>query len=256
MVRRAILVIAVGVVCVALTACDSYVERLEVGGDGSARLQARAQLVCDDPLLVEIWGGSPCDAADQAARGDTPELPLGPVLDGTGLVVDVSGERRQTIDLSWEGNLADLPSALVGEAEVRTVDDSTRELILTPAGSAVADFVADAESARRVAIARWPDAELHVVSPDLIVEHNADEITGRTVIWTIDGDQPEELRLRWTVEDPPRQYWWWLVGSVLMTGLLFMMVVLEGSRGRNDNRRQVGGSDGPGGDGGRAVGVG
>ena len=225
------------VVVLLVSACDGYVEQATVGADGSVSFEAQATISCDDELQRELWGPSPCERLDAAGRGgDMGALPLGFAFDSdrATLVVDGVQDRRR-ITTTWEGTADELSTPLLERVELRSIDDSVTELVAIPGQAPIVRFLGSPGVSERVADAGWPAAELRVVAPDVIVEHNADEINGRVVTWRFDRDRPETLEVRWTTEPPATRYWWWLVGGSILVAVLFMMVSLEGSAGRNDD---------------------
>lgn len=226
---RSVLLLAAALL---LTACDGYIEEARVQRDGSVEFVAQATVVCTDPLQQAIWGDDPCPQIDAAIRtGDIGELPFDFALDPNrvGLVGTGDADRR-TIDVTWNGTVDELSTVLVSSGTVRVLDDERTEVVFVPVG-APADLVAKSADERVVAerrTSRWDPAEFRVKTPDLVVEHNGDDIQGRLVIWELDADRPDEFRVVWSTADPPRRWWWWLAGSVVLMGVLILMVTVEG----------------------------
>lgn len=219
-------------VLLVLTACDGYIEEARVQRDGSVEFVAQARVVCTDPLQQEIWGGDPCDTIDAAVRqGDIGELPFDFELDPNRVSLVATGEAdRRTIDIAWEGTVDEVATVLVESGSITILDDLLTEAVFIPAGApadllrnSVAPAVIDEQRT-----SRWDPAEFRILSPDLVVEHNGDDIQGRLVIWNLDDDQPEEFRIVWSTADPPRRWWWWVVGTVILTGVLIMVITIEG----------------------------
>ena len=46
-------------------------------------------------------------------------------------------------------------------------------------------------------------------------------------MWNIDENTPDELRVVWTTEEPGFRVWWWTIGSAILFGVIFLMLVLE-----------------------------
>ena len=231
------LVVSTVLAVLALSGCDGFIEQVRVTEAGTVDFDARATVACLDELTEDIWGDGACATIDSVARGDEPVgLPFGFAYDPTRAAVVVDGTQdRRRIDVTWEGSVEEFGSVLVERVRIDRVDESTAEMTLTPGRSPAAEFLATPGAATRLADAGWPAPELRVVAPAVIVEHNGDEINGRTVSWFFDGDRPEELRVRWDLDGPERRYWWWIVGGTILVAVLFMMVTLEGSPGRNDD---------------------
>jgi hypothetical protein len=221
-----------------VTGCDGYIEQITVGSDGDASFAARGTIACAIDVQTEIWGDAPCDIIDRVSRGGiVADLPFGVVLDQTRTGIVAEGEQdRRRVDATWEGTVDGIGTLLVASAELRTIDSSTFELTVNPAGSPADAVLNDARFAAGLDDAGWPPAEFRVVAPEVITEHNADRINGRTVTWFYDADRPEILRVRWTTDGPPIRIWWWIVGGAVLAVVLFMIVSLEGSRDRNDHR--------------------
>lgn len=231
----------------ALTACDGYIEEFRVQRDGSVEFVAQARVVCTDPLQREIWGGDPCDTIDSAVRrGDIGELPFDFELDPNRVSLVGTGEAdRRTIDIAWEGTIDEVSSVLVGSGSITIIDELLTEAVFTPAG-APADQVRNSVEpgiVDELRTARWDPAEFRILSPDLVVEHNGDEIQGRLVIWNLDDDQPDEFRIVWSTEDPPRRWWWWVLGTVVLTAVLILMVTIEGPAQAKSARAKAARSD-------------
>lgn len=216
---------------VLLSACDSYIEELRVQADGSVDLSARAIVVCGDPLQQAIWGGDPCEVIDQANQtGELGDLPFEFNLDADRVGFVVTGEAdRRTIDVTWEGTADEMSSVLANPGSITQLNDEETEVIFT---SAQTPFTALAESVDPAIVtalqtSRWQPSEFRINAPDLVIEHNGDEIQGRLVIWHIDGDEPDEFRIVFTTEDPPSRLWWVGAVSVIFLVVLAMMVKLE-----------------------------
>ncbi len=229
--RARLAILALGVVV--LTACDSYIEEVRVERSGDVEFVAQAVVVCTDPLQQAIWEGDPCDSIDEAVRsGSIGDLPFDFELDPDRVSLVGSGEAdRRTIDATWNGTVDELSTVLVSSGSITSLDDQRTEAIFVAVGApadalreSTDDLVVD-----ELRVARWAPAEFRVKAPDLIVEHNGDNIQGRIVIWELDGDHPEEFRLVWSTEEPPRRLWWWVLGTVILTVILIMMVTMEGS---------------------------
>lgn len=229
------LFVGLGLLAMALlSACDSYIEEVRVRRDGEAQLSARAVVVCSDPLQEAIFGGDPCELIDRAARtGEIGELPFGFDFDPNEVSVVAEGEvDRRTVDATWQGPASELDSLLVSGGTVTALDDQRTEVVFQAADTPLVslntsdDPTIDLERRR----SRWEPAQFRINVPDLIVEHNGDDIQGRIVIWELDGTHPDEFRLVWTTEDPPRRWWWIAGGGVIVTVILGMMVVLEGPK--------------------------
>lgn len=223
----------------ALTACDSYIEEARVQGDGTVEFAAQAIVVCTDPLQQEIWGGDPCDAIDAAVRsGDVGDPPFGFELDPDRVSLVGTGEAdRRTIDVLWNGTIDELSTVLVSSGTIRELDAERTEVVFTPAG-APADQLrssTDAGLIDALRVARWAPGEFRVKTPDLVVEHNGDDIRGRLVIWNVDDDHPDEFRVVWSSADPPRRWWAWAIAAVVLSGVLILMVTIEGPA---QNRRK------------------
>lgn len=217
-----------------LTACDGYIEEVKVRADGEVELAAQAIVVCNDPLQEALFEGDPCEVIDRAVRtGDIGALPFDFAVDSNEVSLVASGEQdRRTVDALWRTSASELDSLLVGGGEVRALDDQRTEAVFFPS-DAPADLLAstdDPELREQVSRSRWPAAEFRVNTPDLIEEHNGDRIQGRIVIWDLDGDHPDEFRVVWTTEDPPRQLWGFAVAGVVLVGVVAMMLVLEGPK--------------------------
>ena len=224
------MLIFVGVV-LALTACDGYIEEARVQQDGTVEFAARATVVCTDELQQAIWDGDPCDTIDRAIRtGEFGELPFGFELDPNRVSIVGSGEQdRRIVDATWSGTAEDMSTPLVSGGKVRVVDEFLTEVTFDPTGTPLDQLRASDEPAivdelRRT---RWDPAQFRINVPDLVVEHNGDEIKGRIVIWDLDEDRPDEFRVVWTTEEPARRVWWWIVGSVIFTVIMIMMITLE-----------------------------
>jgi len=218
--------------CVALTACDSYIEEARVQRDGSVEFVARAVVVCTDPLQQELWDDEPCVAIDSAIRtGDIGELPFDFSFDPDRVSLVGSGEAdRRTVDATWNGTVDEFSTVLVSSGAIRAIDEQQTEAVFVPVGAPDDQLrdSTDPDLVDALRSSRWNPAEFRVKAPDLIVDHNGDQIQGRLVIWNLDGDHPDEFRVVWTTEDPPRRLWWWLLGSVILFVVLFLMITIEG----------------------------
>ena len=219
------------VATILLGACDGYIEELRIQPDGSIELAAQAIVVCTDPLQQAIWGGDPCDQIDTALRtGDVGELPFDFELDPDRVsLVGTEEADRRTIDVAWSGTAEEYSSILAGPGTVTQLNDEETEVIFS---SRSTPFEAlqestDPDIALELSDARWEPGEFRINTPELITEHNGDEIQGRIVIWNLDGDQPDEFRVVFSSADPPVRWWWWLVGSSILLVVLAMMVTLE-----------------------------
>ena len=214
-----------------LTACDGYIEEVKVRRDGEVEIAAQAVVVCNDPLQQQIFEGEPCEVIDRAVRtGEISEMPFGIELDPNEVSLVASGEAdRRTVDVLWRTSAIELESLLVSGGEITILDDQRTEAVFFPAG-APAERLAntdDPELNELVQRSRWPFSEFRINTPDLIEEHNADRIQGRIVIWDLDDDHPDEFRVVWTTEDPPRQLWGFAVAGLVLVGVLAMMVIFE-----------------------------
>lgn len=226
-----------------LSACDSYIEEVRVRRDGEALISAQAIVVCSDPLQAEILGDEPCDRIDRATRtGELGDLPFGFELDPDAVSIVASGEiDRRTVDASWQGPASELSSLLVNGGTVTALDDLRTEVVFRAANTPLVELMSseDPEIQTQLRLSRWEPAEFRINVPDLIVEHNGDEIQGRIVIWELDGDHPDEFRVVWTTEDPPRRWWWIIGGFFILTGVLAMIVVLEGPKRQQPKKKPV-----------------
>lgn len=233
-----------------LTACDGYIEEVRVQRDGSAEFVAQATVVCTDPLQREIWGGDPCEEIDAAIRtGEIGALPFDFALDPNRVsLVGTGDDDRRTIDVFWEGTIDEVSTVLVSSGSITVLDDLRTEAVFTPA-DAPDELLRDSPDPGIVderRTSRWDPAEFRILAPDLVVEHNGDDIQGRLVIWQLDDDRPDEFRIVWSTEDPPRRWWWWALGTILLTGVLIMMITIEGpaqSRAAQAKRARKGDSD-------------
>jgi hypothetical protein len=229
MLRRFTLVF---LAAMSLTACDGYIEEARVSRDGSVEFAARAIIVCSDPLQQEIWGGDPCPAIDAAIRtGEISDTPLGFAFDPNRVSLVGTGEiDRRTIDVSWDGAADELETLLVRAAQITPLDDLRTEATFVPAGAPVDELLNSTDPAIRAELQRskWEPAQFRATTPDLVVEHNGDDIDGRVVIWFLDEDRPDEFRVVWSTEEPPLRVWWWIVGSIILMVVLAMIVMIEG----------------------------
>lgn len=215
-----------------VSACDGYIEQAAIDNEGRVSLDAKATVVCNDPLTAELWTGTeaPCDAIDTFTRSGSSgdEFALLPNLDPDRLGLIATGEQdRRIVDLTWEGSLEEFETLLVTGGSISELDGERTEFTITPI-----DLVERAD----VRAARWPAAEFRIVAPDVVVEHNGDDVQGRIVIWNFDDDRPDEFRVVWTTEERGLRVWWWFVGGAILTGVLFMMVALEGNSNRSGGR--------------------
>jgi len=204
---------------------------VKVRADGEVELAAQAIVVCTDDLQEELFGGDPCEIIDRAVRtGDIGELPFDFVIDPDEVSLVASGEQdRRTVDALWRTSATELNSLLVSGGEVRALDEQRTEAVFFPvdAPAQLLEATEDPDLRTLVGRARWPAAEFRLNTPEIIVDHNADRIQGRIVIWDIDGDHPDEFRVVWTTEEPPRQIWGFVVAGAVLIGVLAMMVTLE-----------------------------
>lgn len=214
-----------------LSACDSYIEELRVQADGSVEFAAEAIVVCNDPLQQEIWDADPCEQIDTAIRtGEVGDLPFDFQLDPNRVSLVGTGEAdRRTIDVSWSGTVEEMSSLLAGPGRVTQLNDEETEVVFSSRDTPfdALESSTDPGIVLELANARWNPGEFRINSPELVVDHNGDDINGRIVIWNIDGDEPDEFRVVFTTAEPPLRWWWWVTGSVLLMGVLIMMVTLE-----------------------------
>jgi hypothetical protein len=219
-------------VLVLLTACDSYIEEARVQRDGSVEFVARARVDCSDPLQQEIWGDDPCDLIDAAIRtGQIGDLPLGASIDSNRVSLVGTGEaERRTIDATWNGDVSEVSSLLVTSGSIRALDELRTEATFRPSDTPLEALNSSADEGiiEQLRASRWEPATFRITTPDLVVEHNGDDIQGRVVIWELDDDRPDVFRVVWTTEDPPRRWWWWAIASGSLMVVLLMMVALEG----------------------------
>lgn len=214
-----------------LSACDGYIEELRVQADGSVDLSARAIVVCTDPLQQAIWGGDPCDLIDEANQtGELGDLPFGFELDADRVGFVVTGEAdRRTIDVTWEGTADEMSSVLANPGTITQLNDQETEVVFTSAGTPFVDLIEsdNPDVVTALQTSRWQPSEFRINAPDLVIEHNGDEIQGRIVIWNIDGDEPDEFRIVFTTEDPPSRLWWVIGVAAIFLVVLTMMIKLE-----------------------------
>lgn len=220
-----------------VSACDGYIEQAAIDNEGAVSLDAKATVVCGDSLMAELWTGdeAPCDAIDAFTRSGSggDNFALLPNLDPNRLGLIATGEQdRRIVDVTWEGGISEFETLLVTGGTLAELDGERTELTITPR-----DLVDRAD----VRVARWPAAEFRIVAPDVVVDHNGDDVQGRIVIWNFDDDRPDEFRVVWSTEERGLRVWWWFVGGAILTGVLFMMVALEGNPARSG-----GGDDKPG----------
>lgn len=219
------------IVAIVLAGCDGYIEELRVQADGSVDLSARAIVVCTDPLQQAIWDGDPCDAIDEANQtGEFGDLPFGFDFDSDRVGFVVTGEAdRRTIDVTWEGTAEEMSSVLANPGSITQLNEQETEVVFTSAGTpflAIADSD-DPDIVTALQTSRWQPSEFRINAPDLVIDHNGDDIQGRIVIWNIDGDEPDEFRIVFTTEDPPSRLWWVGGVSLIFLVVLTMMVKLE-----------------------------
>lgn len=212
-----------------VSACDGYIEQAAIDTQGRVSLDAKATVVCDDPLTADLWTGveEPCDAIDAFTRSGASgeEFALLPNLDPERLGLIATGEQdRRIVDVTWEGSLDEFETLLVTGGSLTELDDERTEFTITPV-----DLVQRAD----VRAARWPAPEFRIVAPNVVVEHNGDDVQGRIVIWHFDDDRPDKLRVVWTTEERGLRVWWWFVGGAILTAVLFMMIALEGNPSRS-----------------------
>ncbi len=227
--QRVILLVLAAIM---LTACDSYIEEARVQPDGSIEFGALATVVCNDELQVAIWGDDPCPQIDTAIRtGDFGELPLDLDFDPNRVAVVGEGEQdRRELQARWSGQPEELSTLLVSGGEVRVLDEQRTEVIFRTNNTAFSRLQDSTDPVVMEALGRtrWDPAQFRIRVPDLVEEHNADRIQGRVVVWQIDNDLPEELRVVWTTEPPARHRWWWIVASITLLVVLLLMLKLEG----------------------------
>lgn len=214
-----------------LSACDGYIEELRVQADGSVDLSAQAIVVCTDPLQEAIWGGDPCEAIDEANRtGEVGDLPFNFDLDNERVALVISGEAdRRTIDVTWAGTADEVNSLLASPGSITQLNDEETEVVFTSADTPFLDLENsdDPDIVLAQQTSRWEPAEFRINAPDLVIDHNGDDIQGRIVIWNIDGDEPDEFRIVFTTEDPRSPIWWVGGIAIIFLVLLAMMVKLE-----------------------------
>lgn len=224
-----------------LSACDGYIEELRVQADGTVEFAAQAIVVCTDPLQQEIWDGDPCEQIDTAIRsGEVGDLPFDYQLDPNRVSLVGTGEAdRRTVDVSWSGTVEEMSSLLAGAGRVTALNDEEFEVVFSSRDTpfdALSEST-DPDIVRELSDSRWNPGEFRINSPDLVIDHNGDEIQGRIVIWNIDGDEPDEFRIVFTTADPPLRWWWWVTGSVLLFGVLAMMITLEGKPKKSGSQK-------------------
>ena len=224
----AVLVMAVG-----LTGCDLYVEQASIRPDGEIAFLAEADVVCDDQPLNELFGRDPCDVIDEAVAGtSTGDLPFGVELPET-VEIESTGEfGRREVQVRWSGPVEDFSSLLVSGVTI-TSDDGD----LSTATFSTNDAPAALLGARP---SRWAAGEFRAIAPAVVVEHNGDDIQGRSVIWVIDDDRPDEFTFTWSTEERGIRVWWWIIGAIILGGVLMMIVYLEGQRKERDVRDESG----------------
>ncbi len=227
--------------CLALSACDGYIEEIRIEEDGTVDLSGQTVVVCTDDLSQAIWGGDPCEQIDEANRsGEIGDLPFGFELDPSDVGLVVSGELdRRTIDITWAGQAGDMPSLLASGGVVRQLNDEEIEVSFSSRDTPFVQLESsdDPNIVDELISSRWEPAQFRINAPDLVIEHNGDDIQGRIVIWEIDGDEPDEFRLVFTSADPPTRWWWWIGISILFFVVLGMMIVLE-ARPSNKPRKK------------------
>ena len=214
-----------------LSACDGYIEEVRIQPDGSIEFAAEARVACADSLQVEIWGENPCDQIDTAIRtGEIGDLPFDFELDPNRVSLVGEGEAdRRVIDVAWSGTPEEFSSLLAGSGTVTELNDEETEVVFASAGTPLEQLLSstDSDLVRELASSRWNPSEFRINVPDLVIDHNGDEIQGRIVIWNLDDELPDEFRVVFTTADPPRQIWWYLLGSGLLLVILVMMLTLE-----------------------------
>ena len=214
-----------------LSACDGYIEELRVQSDGSVEFAAEAIVVCTDELQREIWGGDPCDQIDTAIRtGEIGDLPFDFDLDPNRVSLVGSGEAdRRTSNVSWSGTADEFSSLLAGPGRITRLNEEDTEVIFSSAGTPAEALQGTEDPDLRLALvdSGWDPGEFRINAPDLVIDHNGDEIEGRIVRWNLDGDQPEEFRVVFTTADPPFRWWWWAIGGTALLLVLAMIVKLE-----------------------------
>ena len=214
-----------------LSACDGYIEELRVQADGTVEFAAQAIVVCTDPLQQEIWGGDPCEQIDQAIRtGEIGDLPFDYQLDPNRVSLVGTGEAdRRTVDVSWSGTVEEMNSLLAGPGRVTQLNEQDTEVIFTSLGTVNEALFAtdDPDLVRELSNSRWNPGEFRINAPNVVIDHNGDEIQGRIVIWNLDGDQPEEFRVVFTTEEPPTQVWFFVLIGVILIVVLIMIATLE-----------------------------
>ncbi len=214
-----------------LSACDGYIEELRVQADGTVNFAAQAIVVCADPLQQEIWGEDPCGRIDAAIRtGEIGDLPFDFELDPNRVSLVGTGEAdRRTVDVSWSGTVEEMASLLAGPGRVTQLNDEDTEVVFSSRGTVfeALENSTDPGIMRELLNSRWNPGEFRINSPEIVIDHNGDDINGRIVIWNIDGNEPDEFRVVFTTAEPPLRWWWWVIGSVLLIGVLIMMVTLE-----------------------------
>lgn len=226
--------VPLALVVLLLTACDGYIEQVTLDDAGAVEFRAEATVACNDPLQREVWGGDGCDQIDAMVRGaEAGELPFGFEVDPNRLSLVNDGDLdRRRLDARWEGTVDELETVLVRGGAITVLDENRTEATFTTAGSVAEQFFAAADGYVADDSA-WETAQFRVVAPEIVVEHNGDDIQGRTVVWRFDGDLPEEFRVVWSSEERGSQIWWWVVAGTILLGVLAMMAVLEGpNRGR------------------------
>ncbi len=214
-----------------LSACDGYIEELRVQADGSVDLSAQAIVVCTDELQQAIWGGDPCEQIDNAlATNDMSGLPFGFDVDPNRVGLVSTGEAdRRTIDVTWSGTADEFGSVLAGPGVVTQLNDQETEVVFANRGTPFQSLSesGDPDVVSALANSRWEAGEFRINAPDLVVDHNGDEIQGRIVIWNLDENSPDEFRVVFTTADPPLRWWWLVMGGVVLVVLVAMMLVLE-----------------------------
>lgn len=229
--------VPLALVLVLLTACDGYIEQVTLDHAGAVEFRAEATVVCNDPLQREVWGGDGCDQIDAMVRGaDAGDLPFDFEVDPNRLSLVNDGDLdRRRLDARWEGKLDELETVLVGSGTITILDENRTEATFTTAGSVAEQFFAEADGYVADDSA-WETAQFRVIVPEVVVEHNGDDIQGRTVVWRFDGDLPDEFRVVWSSEERGAQVWWWVVAGTILLAVLAMMAVLEGpNRGRTED---------------------
>lgn len=227
--RRTVLLVLAAII---LSACDSYIEEARVTPDGGIEFAAEGVVACRDDLQAAIWGDDdPCDRLDIAVRtGEFGTLPLGLDFDPNRVSVVGQGESdRRTIDARWSGEAEELITLLVSGGEITALDEFRTEAVFRTTDNAFQRLLesTDPEVIDQLRRSQWSPAQFRIRAPAVIQEHNADRIQGRIVVWNIDEETPDELRVVWSTEEQAFRWWWWVVGSVILFGVIFLIIALE-----------------------------